>query len=79
MIQLLLERGASLDGGLDDVFGKGWVGKSLVEMTYNLGYHSMVEILRQHGFEIIDPPTYSVKDRRFWHHWDEAKAIAPKL
>ena len=79
MIQLLLERGASLDGGLDDMFGKGWVGKSLAEMTYNLGYHSMVEILRQHGFEIIDPPTYSVKDCRFWHHWAEAKAVAPQL
>jgi len=79
MIQLLLERGASLDGGLDDMLGKGWVGKSLAEMTYGLGYHSMVEILRQHGFEIINPPTYSAKHYQFWHRWAEAKAVAPWL
>lgn len=79
MIKLLLERGASLDGGLDDMLGKGWVGESLAEMTYNLGYHSMVEILLQHGFEIIDPPTYSAKNYRFWHHWAEARPIAPHL
>jgi hypothetical protein len=45
MIQLSLERGASLHG---------WVGRHLAEMAHHLGYHSMAEILGENGFEIIE-------------------------
>jgi ankyrin repeat protein len=77
MIRLLLERGASLDGGLGDLFGKGWVGKSLAEMTYDLGYHSMSVILREYGFKIIGPLPYTLKDAPFWRGWAEFRAVFP--
>jgi hypothetical protein len=77
MIRLLLERGASLDGGLGDLFGKGWVGKSLAEMTYDLGYHSMSVILREYGFKIIGPLPYTVTNAPFWRGWAEVRAVFP--
>jgi len=78
MIQLLLERGASFRPMPDQEF-RAW-GRHLAEMTYHLGYHSMTEILRKHGFEIIEPLPYP--RRRIglsWHRWAEAIAVAPEL
>ena len=39
--------------------GKNGLGLSLAEMTYQLGYHSMADILRrEYGFEAIDVLPY---------------------
>lgn len=75
MIKLLLERGASFGGGQDDFRGKGWIGKSLADMTYHLGYDSMVEILRQYGFVPGDPLPRSLRNTGGWQAWRDSKDI----
>ncbi len=49
MIRLLLERGATFSGLLDPT-RRGWIGIYLAEMTGKLGYESMAEMLREHGY-----------------------------
>ncbi|RDL30379.1 uncharacterized protein BP5553_10257 [Venustampulla echinocandica] len=75
MIRLLLERGATFDGRYKD-----WIGKSLAEMTYYLGYHSMNNILRKdHGFQIPGPLHDPRKQRGLgWFKWGEAVTRYPR-
>lgn len=80
MIQLLLERGASFDERWKLVGQeKGCVGRFLMEVTTYLGYDSMTEILRQHGFEMIETPKYTGRHPPMWCRWDQNKATDSEL
>lgn len=53
MIKLLLERGASLRGGVGTWFD-GWIGPTALDMAVELGLDSMADILRANG-ATVDP------------------------
>ncbi|KAK8074419.1 ankyrin repeat containing protein [Apiospora hydei] len=57
MVDLLLERGATIRAGV-----------SLATTVSHLGYGSMLDIVRQHGFD-ADPATYGLPIR--WIEWPE--------
>ncbi|KAK8043296.1 hypothetical protein PG993_005726 [Apiospora rasikravindrae] len=61
MITLLLERGATIR-----------VGVSLATTLSHLGYESMLDIVRQQGFE-AEPITYGLPIR--WTEWPENKSL----
>lgn len=89
MVRLLLEHGADfcslpeppMNGGdVPQYNNEDWTGNDLVEMTYFLGWTSMAELLREHGFKGTRPcPLPRRRHIKHWTHWEDARAVSSQM